>query len=130
MFEAIKQTAEGAKVISDWLGHGGSTVPKEQAEARADICRSCPQNIKGDWWNRAVGGVADVIRLHLQAKASEKLQVKNEHELGTCGACLCNTILKVWCPIEHIKKYTPESTLEKYDPKCWVKHEYKNTRAN
>lgn len=123
MFEAIKQTAEGIQTIKDWLGEGGNTVSRERAESRADICRHCPANIRGTWWTRTTGGIADVIRQHLEAKNSEQLSVRDEHELGTCGICLCNLPLKIWVPTDTIQNHTDERLGEKFPDYCWQKKE-------
>lgn len=118
----LRQTANGAAVLNDWLGDGGLPVPMPQAEARSFICKTCPLNVAPGWWHKFfLDPIAKAIRKTISIKNQIGLVLSCEEELHMCKACGCAPKLKVHVPIEHIKAHhKPE---HKYDPRCWVTKE-------
>lgn len=121
--DAMRSDALGAAVLADWLGSGGHPVEKAKADARAQVCESCPLNCEPNWWGRVKSSIAEAIKQHLSAKTALGLQVENEERLHMCRACGCANRLKVWCPLEHIVKHTPSETFQKFPGTCWIKKE-------
>ena len=115
-----KKTAAGVKCMREWLGNGAIPVAQEEAECRTNICAGCPKNDKGNWWDMVTGAVAEAIKSQLQTKENLRLSTSKETEIGTCSVCYCHLPLKVWVPMEHIKKYTDEETLAEFPSNCWI----------
>lgn len=120
LLERAKSIADGARVIFDWLGHGGVCVSQEQAQTRADVCANCPENKPSDMLTK---DVADAIRKHLEVKNRLQLRVNGEKSLQQCGVCLCNLRLKCWVPIDVIRKHMNDGELERFPEHCWQKTE-------
>lgn len=127
MLDAIRHTATGFAIITEWLGAGGRPVPVIQAESRAATCAVCPKNITGKWLSRLKKEVADRIREHLAVKNGVGLIVSNEERLGFCEQCGCVNSLKVWTPIDHILHHTPQHTVLEYPDRCWIRKELTST---
>lgn len=123
MIKRIKSWYAGSNTLIDWLGHGGKPVAQELAEKRADVCRTCPKNVQGDWWDRVTAEVA--VRVLDQRREKEKLclRLPRETELGTCDVCLCHLPVKSYVPIEHIIQHTSDEVWNQLPPHCWIKHE-------
>lgn len=118
----LRQTADGASVLNDWLGDGALPVDAQLANNRANICRNCPFHVEPNWWHRVFKDpVARAIRKHIEVKNKVGLSVLFEEFMAMCSRCGCATRLKVWTPIEHIKAHhKPEHN---YPAECWVKKE-------
>ena len=111
----IKQDARGARVIADWLGHGGHPVPLDQATWRASVCGKCPKNVH---LSRAPEhAIAQAILEQQRVRTKLALRVPNESTLKSCDVCGCVLALKVWVPLEHIDKE------EGFPPNCWIPQE-------
>lgn len=124
--DEIKQDAIGLAILQDWLGDGCEVVPKEQAEARAKVCLSCPHNVsKGWWWKHVKDPIATAIRSHIAAKRMMELEVENEDRLWMCGVCGCAIPTVVWTPIDYIEEHTPYAIYQEYPEFCWKKREMK-----
>ena len=113
--ERVSQIANGAKVLADWLGHGGITVDKEVAQSRADICLKCPKHVK-DW--PILESAADAIKRQIEIKNHLDLHVRGEKSLHFCAGCGCVCRLKIWLPLENILPEPEERA--KFDPNCWL----------
>ena len=109
--------------LVEWLGHGGEPVDHGIAEYRASVCRGCPLNAHGKWWETSKSLIAESIRKILELKNHRQIFVSNEENLFMCGACGCALRLKVHAPIEHIRNNMPFSQAEKLDPGCWIPRE-------
>lgn len=120
----IANDMAGVEILKDWLGDGGIPVPVEQAEARAQICVGCPQNVQPGWWERNLKlRVAQVIRHQLELKADMSLMVPGEEALGMCRVCGCCNSLAVHVPVVHLKNHTSKRVLEAFPDTCWKKKE-------
>lgn len=129
LFDTIRQTAKGALVLADWLGHGGKPVLAYQAESRSLTClvgndgKGCPHNVSPKWWEKAKGTIAAAIRDHIAVKNELALAVTREDDLHMCKICGCCLRTKVWVPIDHIKKVVAKEELTKYPSFCWLKND-------
>jgi hypothetical protein len=113
--ERVSQIVNGAKVLGDWIGHGGIPVEKEVAQARADICLKCPMNVR-DW--PLLESVAAAIKKQIGLKNHLQLRVTGEKGLHFCASCGCVNKLKIWLPLENILPEPDERV--KFDPNCWL----------
>lgn len=118
--ERVAQFAEGARILTDWLGSGAITVDPATAQRRADICLKCPMNVNESFTAEAI---AAAVRKQVEIKNHLQLRVDGEKGLHTCTACGCVTRLKVWVPLERILPDAEE--LPKFDPGCWLRNEKK-----
>lgn len=117
LFDRVKHMADGAMVIREWLGEGGIAVSPEQAQARATTCIGCPHNMPG---NPITDVVAKAIRRHLEIKnRGLKLRVNGESSLAECDLCGCQLRLKIWTPIEVIRKRMNKGEAKKLPEFCW-----------
>lgn len=113
--ETLKRYANGARIISDWLGSGGHTVGQADAQRRADVCLKCPHNKAGF---DLADNVSDAIREQVELKNHLKLRVKGEKSLLTCEQCLCPLRLKIWLPIKQV--LGEENNLSLFPKECWI----------
>ena len=113
--ERASQIVNGAKVLADWIGHGGIPVEKEVAQSRADICLRCPKHVK-DW--ALLESAADAIKRQIEVKNHLDLHVRGEKSLHFCAGCGCVCRLKIWLPLENILPEPEERA--KFDPNCWL----------
>lgn len=137
IIEEIKRDANGAVLLHDWIGCGGTPVPQELAESRSLTCQHgyfgqmCFQNVEPNWWDRVKHAVAEAIKGHLSIKHKIGLRVSNESSLSMCKACGCCLRLKIWVPIEHIEAHTNPAQFDAFPEHCWqrkelIKHRSKN----
>lgn len=121
----IANDLAGVSLLHDWLGTGAVPVEHKLAEHRADICRTCTENVEPRWWERVKVQVADIIKAELNIKNSMNVTVSGEDELHMCKICGCCIPLKVHTPITHIKEHTPPNTMKMFPVWCWIKKETK-----
>lgn len=118
--DKIRSTADGLKILHDWLGDGGRPVDPELANHRAEICVSCPFNSSAGYVKQIS---ADIIKSHLKVRHSSDLTTKSDVKLHLCTVCTCIIGLKIWVPFEHIRAFTPDKQLNKFPSWCWIKKE-------
>jgi hypothetical protein len=124
MIETLKQTATGIAINREWLGDGGVPVPHHIAERRAKICEICPLNVEPNWAQRNITNpIAKTMLRWIAYKNQLGLHTSVEKDLNICKACGCDTSVKVFTPIQHIRAHTNEETLNKYHNACWVPQE-------
>ena len=93
---------------------------KDEADLRANICRSCPLNVAKKWWEKMTKDpIAEGMRMTLELKHGMNLSLPNEEELGVCRVCGCCIPLKVWTPIEHIQNQV--GNLHDAPDYCWMR---------
>jgi hypothetical protein len=115
LIDKAKNLANGARILTDWLGSGGTPVPHAQAQKRADTCLKCPHNVSGVPF---IEGIASAIREQVELKNHLKLRVDGEKKLGTCEVCDCCLRLKVHVPL-HVIAPDPEE-LNDFPWECWL----------
>lgn len=115
------KTTAGIKLVIDWLGSGLRPVNREEAERRAAICATCPQNQTGDLWQRIDAKAAEGLKRLISIKSEMALATSHDAKLKTCLACDCWNPLKVWAPLDHILKNTSDEVKANLDPRCWIK---------
>jgi hypothetical protein len=111
----------GLSVLKEWLGEGAITVDRESAQKRANICISCPKNVK-DWV--ITDAMASAIKSQLEIKKHLEMKVDGEKSLHTCSGCGCITRLKIWLPLRNI--LPDESERANFDKSCWLFSESDN----
>ena len=116
LFEQIRQFANGAEIIRDWLGDGAEIVPQDEAQRRADICIGCEFNVHG---LKLTDTVATAIKETVEIKNHLQLRVRGEKSLGQCAICSCVCRLQIWCPVAYLNKYATEEDRAKYPGHCW-----------
>jgi hypothetical protein len=125
----LLKTANGLRVLTSWLGSGGTPVPQEQAEARSWTCvagndgNPCPSNVSPNWWEKSTGAIAETIRETLRVKHDASLTVRNEAKLFMCQNCGCALPLKVWTPIHHVRTVLSKESISNLPSYCWMKTE-------
>lgn len=121
--DEILKTANGARILKDWLGDGAVPVSPFLSASRAKICEGCPQNIEKDWWNRVTDAIATAIKGTLSIKNKAGLTVPNESQLFMCKNCGCALPLKVHVPIAHIAAHTKPEEYYALPDFCWQRKE-------
>jgi hypothetical protein len=116
----LQAAGVGVATLKDWLGVGGVPVVQDQAEQRASVCKTCPKNKPGNWWDWISREVAHVILSFRRAKAALNLRVKCEEDLHFCEVCHCDLKTKVWVPMERIAKHTSEKVWSELPSWCWL----------
>lgn len=87
-------------------------VAPEVAEARREICRSCPQNIEVKGCTGCQGA------LRWLAEFMSREEARAEDGLKNCGVCRCVLRLKVLVPEEALVETV--KTDEVYPDHCWM----------
>lgn len=131
LINELKNDANGAAVLADWLGNGGTPVCQDTADRRARACLEgsggeCPRLTHPRWWESAKGAVAFAIKEQLEAKSGLKLETKLDANPRLCNVCGCCASLKAWVPIAHIASHTPDDLVNKFPPHCWIRQEIEN----
>ena len=114
------QLAAGIKTIAAWELGGGNVVKREVANARAKICAACVKNEQGDLSTFFTEQAARLIRLQLETKNNMKLHTDFDPLLGLCSACGCVCKLKVWAPLDIIRKEMKPEVKAALAGNCWV----------
>ncbi len=111
----------GVSAITDWQKDGAKAVPKEQAESRAAVCVECPLNGQGDFGKWFIAPAAAAIKRQIEWLTSQKLSTTQDSKLNICEGCLCAMKLKVWMPIDYIKKGLSDETISELrkGKECW-----------
>ena len=81
LLDKVARYANGARILSEWLGSGSDVVEQPVAQKRADACINCPRNTT-HW--KAPEAVADAIREQVGLKNDLALVVNHESQLHTC----------------------------------------------
>ncbi len=115
--------AAGAKTIAEWLGEGASPVDGDKAEARAFVCTRCPLNVPGDLSNFFTRATSDLLRRQIASAREVSLTTIHDNRLGVCSACSCPMRLKVWTPIEIIRRNMTQESKEALHKDCWIPKE-------
>lgn len=121
LWEELKNDKAGLELLSDWLGDGGEPVHQGIAEQRALVCIQCPNNTAPDWWDIVKNTIADWIRNELELKSKLKMSTTNDEKIHMCKMCGCCLKLKVWTPLDYIKKHVAPEKLSEAPQFCWMK---------
>lgn len=119
LFEKAEAFANGGLIAIEWVGTDGNVVEQSAAQRRADACLKCPCRIPTP---KALGFAADSIKRILELKNHLKLRVDGEKAIGVCSVCNCVNRLKVWMPIEKVRKDLDDDEFARLDVNCWIRH--------
>ena len=130
LLDELRKTGTGLNLLADWLGEGGYTVPEPRAARRGATCldNCCVENREPGWWDRCQNAIALIIRHQLELKKKLDLELPREDTLHMCRACGCCLKLKVWVPLDHIRRHTDIKQLAHYPEYCWIRRELLNQR--
>jgi len=121
LFASARAAAgDGRRILIDWLGAGAVPVPIAVAQARANVCFTCPQNREGHRWLRLTADAVRAIAEQMNAKDELKLRVEGEEKLHACAVCACPLPLKVHVPLATILAHTDADTLAAFPSYCWL----------
>lgn len=115
----VAAAASGLAIYRDLFTTGKPVAP-DVAEARANICATCPQNRTGSLKDFFVESVAKGLRELLSVMHDMKLTTTRDKELGTCAACMCPLKVKPWCELPLILKHMTPEQRDRLDPRCWI----------
>lgn len=121
--ELAGNATNGARILSDWLGDGAIPVNRSLAQARTNVCISCPLNQESHGMMKLTDAIASAILEQRRQKTEMSLEVISETELHTCSVCACHLPLKVWVPMKTIANRTHPKLVEKFPDFCWMKTE-------
>lgn len=123
---AVGNAKTGSKILTDWLGSGGTPVPDDKAQARANVCIGCKEfNREGHFFAKLTGAIARAILEQRREKNRLGRKVVGEEELHTCTVCDCHLPLKVWVPLETILDRTHPDIQKEFPAYCWIHTEQK-----
>lgn len=120
---AAVSAAAGVMTLKEMFGEGEQPVARQKAEARAAVCAVCPKNQQGDWLRFFTEPAARLIRATLAFIKDMNLVTTQDANLHRCDACDCPMKLKVWAPIQHIRKHLPPDVPAKLHETCWIPKE-------
>lgn len=116
----VKKAKAGASLMLDWLGDGLTPAPRDEAEARAKVCVTCPKNTAPNALQKGYSWLASGLGLLIEAKNDLKLATSLDDKLHTCSVCDCSLVLKVHAPMQHVQKNTPEEVRKNLPAHCWI----------
>lgn len=111
----LRETAQGARILAEWLGDGGVPVERQLAQDRIDTCNRCLHNKPTDA-RSITKTVAEAILEQEQARNDMVMFLHGEGLAGTCDVCGCYLKLKVWVPLSYIGD-------RKMPDNCWISRE-------
>jgi hypothetical protein len=139
LLRSAKAVAQGASILADWVGEGGSPVDQSLAQKRADACLQgakdkdgnpmpCPHNREGHAVMKWTVLLAKAVHDQRREKLRLALRVNGEENLHTCDICLCSLALKVFVPFKTIADRTTDVQWKEFEqvPWCWMNEEKKN----
>ena len=110
------------KTVRQWASKGFSFVSSAEAERRAAICATCPQNIAVPGCT-GCQGILNYVRETLNRRANHRgLEPKvtsKDDQLQNCGVCGCVLEVKVHLPLE-VATYAKPPGGRTYPPHCWM----------
>lgn len=121
----LKAAATGIKVYIDMFGESGRPVEIQEAERRAAICATCPQNnTKSTLADFFTEEAAQGIMAIFAAMRDLDLRTSKDQVLGVCSVCRCPLKAKVHVKLEHIIRHTSDEVMAQHReaPACWVVH--------
>lgn len=121
-----KALVSGAKTLTEYLDSGDPVVGLGLAIKRATVCSGCPANEAGDLTKWFTVPASEYIRRQLEKAQARKLETPRDDDLHICTACSCPLKLKIWIPIEWIRKNKIEGQDQKMrlaNDQCWVLNE-------
>ena len=111
----LRQTAQGARILAEWLGDGGVPVERQRAQDRIDTCNRCLHNKPTDA-RSITKTVAEAIIEQEEARNEMAMFLHGEGLAGTCDVCGCYLKLKVWVPLNYLGD-------QKMPDNCWISRE-------
>jgi hypothetical protein len=117
----VKNIWAGLRTIGEWLDSNAPTVEQELADSRAAICAACPMNGQGELSKWFVAPAAAAIKRQVEKINARGLKTASDEKLGVCEGCVCAMKVKVWVPIDFIKRNTSDATMDalRKAPACW-----------
>ena len=117
---AVKRLAAGAALLMDWEESGQPPVEPALAESRAVVCVTCPLNSKEELSAWFTLPLSSAIKSRLARLHAMNLTTPYDEKLNVCSACLCPLRLKIWTPVELIRKRLKPEVMAALHPKCWI----------
>lgn len=117
---AAKKLNAGHQLLSEWKESGYNPVADHEAERRAAICATCPQNQPGGFERFFTIPFSQKVKADIEDFKSRNLMTSYDEKLEVCSGCLCPLKLKVWTPMDLIQKHMTEETKAALDPRCWI----------
>lgn len=113
----IQALVAGTTVLGSWIIAGLPKVPQEQADKRSEACVSCMMNLDVHGCQPCALPVFHT----LVGKLIGSSRSKHHDQLKACAVCGCSNAVKVWAPLEHIKKSFDYA--DRLPDNCWLKKE-------
>jgi hypothetical protein len=100
-----------------WVSGGAGFVSPEEADRRAAICVTCPNNAS---MPGSCGGCADRI-LRGITRLIGRRKTQYDANLGSCSICSCSLAVAVWFPLEAQQAGLSDELKEEFKkvPFCW-----------
>lgn len=109
---AIKEATNYASARLKW-GPDKFLCSQAEADRRASICVSCPENYRGIC--TTCNGLKDYV-----VKAIGDRVTAYDSRLGVCSRCSCLVKAKVHISMPAIRAVTPPADFDKYPANCWM----------
>ncbi len=116
ILDLASKFVDGAKNVGLWVGSGGQVVSQGEAQARADICLTCPSNQHTDGVTKEV---ALATKKFLEFKNQLELRVRGEKSLHHCLGCGCVLRLMIWEPQDRVKSQMTGEEMAVTPKFCW-----------
>lgn len=99
------------------MSAGLKRVDQQEADRRAEICASCPDNIEPQGCTPCR---ASVIKRVINLTVGDR-QTTYDSELKSCKYCGCFNKAQVWFPLESLQKTITDAENQALPEHCWKK---------
>tara|TARA_R100000808_G_scaffold15629_1_gene35981 strand:- start:8348 stop:8947 length:600 start_codon:yes stop_codon:yes gene_type:complete len=97
--------------------NGRKRVANEEANRRANVCASCPDNIDPDGCTGCNRGKME----KLVDALTGSIATPDDSRLKSCRHCGCINRAQVWFPLEILQKFTTKEVNQALPSNCWKK---------
>lgn len=112
-FETLGRFFTTAK---NWILGGANLVPMETVNSRAEVCATCPRNVRAGGCASCDERLMEVVAMDGVLPAGRRPEAAGR--LHNCAQCGCRLNLKVQLPLDSYKDDTTN-----YPEWCWVTQE-------
>lgn len=111
------QVAQFTSIMIESLVKGWPKVDQKEADRRAGICATCPDNVKAEG---CTGCNTKRIKQMVQAVAGSS-STKFDSNLESCRHCGCLNKAQIWFPLDILQKHMEKRVSELLPTGCWKK---------
>jgi len=111
------QVVSFTSIMIESLAKGWPKVGQEEADRRASICATCPDNVRAE----GCTGCSSKQINSLVGVVAGSSSTKHDSNLESCRHCGCLNRAQIWFPLDILKNHMDSRVAEKLPSSCWKK---------